>query len=158
MLALSLSKLTCKSDQPSEEYNEKDEKLWLPVHTDWWNLLPIQNPSINLIIKGDLWHFFVSPSKFMAALHNQTLHTNFLQTLNPLQASKSSWNADENMCNITQMEYLSTSEMQWNLRWEGCWGQLFIKKYWTYFAHTNLKFTNPHPIRGSNSWCRAICK
>ena len=74
-------------------------------------MLPIQNPSINLIITvnfGDLCE-----SEFAAALHNQILHTKFSQILNPLWASKSSWNADGNTCDITQMEYLSTSGMQW---------------------------------------------
>jgi hypothetical protein len=31
---LSLEKLTCRSDPPSEEDREKAENLWLPVHTD----------------------------------------------------------------------------------------------------------------------------
>ena len=34
MLALSLDKLTCRSDPPSEEDREKAEKLWLPAHAD----------------------------------------------------------------------------------------------------------------------------
>lgn len=34
LLALSLEKLICRSDPPSEEDREKAEKLWLPVHSD----------------------------------------------------------------------------------------------------------------------------